>query len=302
MGLGLIWKSSGIGSQDALGQFGRQTLGKMGRRDLGHSGTLDPFAEGLLLVAWDEGTKLLAPLIGLPKTYEATIVLGATSETLDTEAPWIFPSSLDIGSRLDDTNQTHLEHFLASKVGVSQQIPPQYSAIKVGGKRSYDLARSGTEVQLKPRSFEIVSAEHLGLEALNLDARPVRQWRVRLTVTSGTYIRAIARDFGQELLGFPGALRTLVRTSIGPFCSISPFQGVKPLGVEDLIPLFGIIPIGNADAIALRSYGRWTLPGQLPASIHGKWLVQGPGSDLFGWVGGDPPKLQRVFTKCPIQA
>lgn len=169
---------------------------------LGHAGTLDPFATGLLILMAGKATKRCESLMGQPKTYEATIKFGATTETDDPESPetpWAGASSVD---------RADVDRVLPEFIGEVTQIPPMYSALKIQGKRACDRVRAGQTVELKPRMVRVY-----GIEMLDY------QWpllRVRIECGRGTYIRSIARDIGQRL-NVGGYLTQLRRTHIGEF-------------------------------------------------------------------------------------
>lgn len=218
MGLGLFWKERGPSSSQYLGILKRKLaqqnfkIGGPSRKGIGHGGTLDPFAEGWLLVGWDEGTKLLGALKGLSKTYVAEICLGASTDTLDdTVAAEKWNQKLEL-------SEEKLKLFLKEKEGVSLQKPPLYSAKKVEGKSSYEAIRRGVELDLKPVAIEVFEAEHLGLVK---ETDELWRWRVKVRVSAGTYIRAFARDWAEELFGKPAYLSRLVRVGYGSFCELS---------------------------------------------------------------------------------
>ena len=169
---------------------------------IGHAGTLDPFATGVLLLLIGRATRLCERLMDCPKRYDATIYFGATTSTDDLESPAIaYPGAQPVER---ETVARMLEKF----VGEIQQKPPAFSAVKVGGRRAYKLARQGESVVLRQR---IVRVD--GIELLDF------QWplaRVRIDCGRGTYIRAIARDVG-EALKVGGYLTQLRRIRVGPF-------------------------------------------------------------------------------------
>jgi tRNA pseudouridine55 synthase len=175
----------------------------LGERRVGHTGTLDPFATGLLLVLVGRVTRLARFLTALDKQYTGVITLGAATETDDKTGPPIATSE-----RYRDLSDADLAAAAAGLVGTYAQRPPAYSARKVGGQRAYRLARRGTPADLTPRDVR-VHAFALGLR--NGDSVPFRT-----TVSSGTYVRALARDLG-DALGCGAHLRALRRTAIGPF-------------------------------------------------------------------------------------
>jgi len=172
------------------------------RVKVGHSGTLDPFATGLLvLLIGKEYTKRAGELSKLDKTYEVTMCLGRTSTTGDPEGE-ISPVSDDVPKK--DELESTLKKFL----GTIEQVPPAYSAVKVGGQRAYRLARAGKEVQIDPRQVTIN-----GLEMTNYDYPEVR---FIAEVSSGTYIRTLVGDMGR-VLGTGAYTMALRRTLVGRF-------------------------------------------------------------------------------------
>lgn len=174
----------------------------VGQRKSGHAGTLDPAAEGVLLLCLGKATKLVELLMGLPKTYVAEARLDVTSESFDSDRPLIPVPVERVPTRGD------VEEALKGFVGETEQTPPMVSALKIGGQPAYKLARRGKTVELKPRRVRI--------ESITLTAY---EWpRVAFTMTCGrgTYVRAVARDLGARL-GAGGCLTALARTAIGPF-------------------------------------------------------------------------------------
>ena len=213
-------KPGGITSHDVVSRARRA----LGTRKVGHAGTLDPMATGLLVLGVDSSTRLLTYLVGLGKQYTATIRLGQSSTTDDAEG--------ELSEPVDATGvpRAQLEAAIAALTGEISQVPSTYSAIKVDGRRSYERARSGDEVALAARSvtvsrFEIV-AERRDPPFLDLD--------VVVDCSSGTYIRALARDLGASLAAdgraLGGHLTALRRTAVGPF------------SVTDAVPVDEITP------------------------------------------------------------
>jgi tRNA pseudouridine55 synthase len=192
-------KPSGITSFDAIRILQR----RLGRAEkIGHAGTLDPFAQGVLVVCLGHATRLVRFLAQRPKHYQAEITLGATSSTDDPEGEIIPGPDAAIPSGLN------IEAALAGFVGAIQQAPPAYSAVHVGGKRAYALARAGKKPILAAKPVMIHALELLGYEY------PVL--RIRVACGGGTYIRSLARDIGQNL-GTGAYCSKLVRTAVGPF-------------------------------------------------------------------------------------
>lgn len=201
-GVLLIDKPTGITSHDVVARVRRIA----GTRRVGHAGTLDPAASGLLLVGIESSTRLLNYLVGLDKEYTTTIRLGVSTTTDDAEGESVGgadAAGLDGGAIAD---------AVADLTGERDQVPSAVSAIKVGGRRAYARVRAGETVELAPRrvtvsAFEVL-AERRGDAVLDLD--------MRVEVSSGTYVRALARDLGAAL-GVGGHLTALRRTRVGPF-------------------------------------------------------------------------------------
>ena len=169
---------------------------------IGHAGTLDPFATGVLLLLVGRATKACERLMDEPKQYEATVKLGATTETDDPESPEIVTP----GASSPAPARVHAA--INGFVGDILQRPPAYSAMKVGGQRSYDLARQGNLVRHEARPVRVYGIELLQYEWPTLS--------LRVDCGRGTYVRSIARDLG-EALGVGGYLTQLRRTRVGPF-------------------------------------------------------------------------------------
>ena len=191
-------------SFDVVGKARWLLCHKLGIKKIkvGHSGTLDPLATGVVVVCTGKKTKLIDQLQAHVKEYTATLQLGATTPSFDLEKP------------IDQTYPTtHITQELIDKViptflGEQWQIPPAFSAVKVDGKRAYELARKGQEVELKPKLLTIDE-----IEVLRFDAETM-QLDIRVVCSKGTYIRALARDIGQRLDS--GAhLIALRRTRVG---------------------------------------------------------------------------------------
>lgn len=220
----LIDKPAGITSHDVVDRVRRTT----GERRVGHAGTLDPFATGLLVIAVGrEATRELSKFVGLDKTYEATFVLGATSDTDD--ATGIITPIPGLAQTGNGPNRESIEATLEQLIGEIEQIPPAYSAIKIGGKKMYEEARKGKPLVAKPRTVTVYSiSAHPSLRPNSID--------LTIHCSSGTYIRAIARDLGAAL-GTGGYVESLRRTAIGPFSieeSTSP-ENLRPIPLEIML-------------------------------------------------------------------
>lgn len=199
-GLILIDKPAGMSSHDVVDRVRRVA----GTRAVGHAGTLDPFATGLLILGVNKGTKLLTGLVGLPKAYEATARLGATTNTFDLEG------EIHVMNSAKEPTPEQIESVLTRFRGGYDQLAPLFSAKKIKGKKLYELARSGeaTEALRPMKRVEIP-------ELRVLDYRwPELRFFVRCS--SGTYIRSLADDIGSAL-GVGAYLTSLRRTEIGSY-------------------------------------------------------------------------------------
>jgi tRNA pseudouridine55 synthase len=179
---------------------------------IGHAGTLDPFATGVLLLLIGRATKLCESLMDQPKEYQATVKLGATTPTDDPESeetpfgPASFSLAHGPGHISDSVTRFEFENVLPRFVGAIQQIPPAFSAMKLGGQRAYKLARRGQAMKLEARTVHVYAIELIDFTWPLL--------KLRIDCGRGTYIRALARDIGVAL-GVGGYLTELRRTRIG---------------------------------------------------------------------------------------
>lgn len=206
-GLLLVDKPAGITSHDVVARVRRLA----GTKKVGHAGTLDPMATGLLLLGVNRATRLLTYLVGADKTYRATIRLGQGTVTDDAEGE--ITASPGIG----DLDERTLAAAVGGLTGAIEQVPSAVSAIKVDGRRSYARVRAGEEVALAARpvtvhAFEVV-ARRRGVAD---DGTPVLDLDVEVICSSGTYVRALARDLGAAL-GSAGHLTALRRTRVAAF-------------------------------------------------------------------------------------
>jgi tRNA pseudouridine55 synthase len=216
-GLVLIDKPTSWTSHDVVAKV-RKALGT---KKVGHAGTLDPLATGLLVLGIESGTKLLTFLVGVDKTYEAIIRLGQQTISDDSESEVISTASPDAIAKLSEED---IKREIAKLTGVIMQTPSSVSAIKVAGKRAYDLVRAGEEVELKAREVKIYSFEMLSVKRVSgfLDVQVI------VECSSGTYIRALARDLGASL-GVGGHITALRRTKVGHF-DVTAANSIEELG------------------------------------------------------------------------
>ena len=193
-----IYKEKGYTSHDVVARLRRI----VGQKKIGHTGTLDPEAEGVLPVCLGKATKLCDLLTDKDKTYEAVLLLGISTDTQDTT-----------GKILEEKNTADLREEAVREVVLSfegeyDQIPPMFSALKVGGKKLYELARDGKEVERKPRHVQIYR-----IRILQIDLPRVR---MEVTCSKGTYIRTLCHDIGEKL-GCGGCMESLLRTRVERF-------------------------------------------------------------------------------------
>jgi len=228
-GLVVVDKAAGWTSHDVVARVRRLA----GTRKVGHAGTLDPMATGVLVCGVNRATRLLTYLVGADKTYTATIRLGAATVTDDAEGE---VTSRSDASRLSEAD---VAGGVARLTGDIQQVPSAVSAIKVDGRRSYARVRSGEDVKLPSRPVTVRRFEVLALRPGSDDGSPVLDVDVEVECTSGTYIRALARDLGASL-GVGGHLTALRRTAVGPFL----IGAARTL--EELETSFALLPAAEA--------------------------------------------------------
>lgn len=245
-GILLVDKPPALTSHDVVGRTRRA----FGTRKVGHAGTLDPMATGLLLVGVEDATRLLTYLVGLGKTYRATIRLGETTTTDDADG--------EIMERVSAAGVSDgaVRDGVADLTGAITQVPSAVSAIKVDGRRAYDRVRAGEQVELKARDVVIsrfdIDRIRRGDDVVDVD--------VEVECSSGTYIRALARDLGAAL-GVGGHLTMLRRTRVGDF------------RVEDATTIDDLDParLTNPADVASRVLGRIDADAETARDLrHGK--------------------------------
>ena len=228
-GLVVVDKSGGMTSHDVVARIRRLA----GTRKVGHAGTLDPMATGVLVLGVNRATRLLGHLMLTEKAYDATIRLGIATTTDDAEGE--VTATTDAG-HLDEAA---IRACLARFVGDLEQVPTAVSAIKVDGKRAYQRVRDGEAVELKARPVVVREIVVRDIRAAEVD--------VSIRCSSGTYIRAIARDVGAAL-GVGGHLTALRRTAVGPF----DLTAARTL--DELADDFAMLPIASAARASFPSY------------------------------------------------
>ena len=264
-GILVVAKPAGPTSHDVVGLVRRLAATKR----VGHGGTLDPFASGVLPVFLGHATRVVEYHLGDRKAYRATVCFGASSTTDDLEGE-LTPSEGRAPTR------DEVESALPGLTGTILQRPPAYSAIKVGGRRAYAMARAGQTVELAPREVTIHSLELVSWD----DADPERPIAVvEVECSAGTYIRALARDLG-ERVGSGAYLGALTRTASGPFAieDAIPLDAVRAAaaeGPDGLLPL--MVPLDTG----LDAFPTVTLtPDEVAAIARGQFIR--PASGLPG--------------------
>ncbi len=206
-----LYKPAGITSMEALRRV-KRIAGQ--RRKVGHAGTLDPLAEGVLPICFGQATRLMEQVVSGRKRYRMTVRLGARSTTYDAEG------DIEEIATPGSLTKSDIASALAGFVGMIEQVPPMYSALKVDGRRLYELARSGKEVERAPRLVEI--------HAVHIDGIDLPFLNLTVDCGRGTYLRSLAHDLGQAL-GVGGYVTELARLSCGQFKAE---DGITPDSLE----------------------------------------------------------------------
>jgi len=270
-GVLLVDKPAGITSTRALALAKRA----LGARKAGHTGTLDPFATGLLPLVFGEATKFSRFLIDADKTYLATLQLGATTATGDTESEVV--SRKPVNATLEE-----IEAVSRELIGISQQIPPMHSAVRVQGQRLYDLARQGVTIAREAREVRI--------DVINVVSFVGEKLVISVKCSKGTYMRTLAETIG-ERLGCGAYLTQLRRTGTGGFqvdAAVSP-EVLQEMGQESarsrLLPLQ--VLVASIPRLDLGEHEAWAIRNgqELPlatAQGDGELALFGPAGDFLG--------------------
>lgn len=206
----ILDKPLGLGSTQAVAAVKRNLRSAgFGKVKVGHGGTLDPLATGVLPIALGEATKLCGRMLDASKTYDFTICFGTETSGLDAEGDVVATS--DMRPSLEQLLQA-----LAQFTGPIEQVPPTYSAIKIDGKRAYDLARAGEVVEMKSRAVTVHALSVQQSELLSRSDAPLKSVTLTADVSKGTYIRSLARDIAYAV-GSVGHVSMLRRVRAGPF-------------------------------------------------------------------------------------
>jgi tRNA pseudouridine55 synthase len=283
-GVVLVAKEAGPTSHDIVALVRRLS----GVRRVGHGGTLDPFAAGVLPVFLGHATRLAEYHLRDDKGYRALVAFGARSTTDDLEGE-LTPVEGESPSR------SAVEQALAGFIGQVEQVPPDYSAVHVGGRRAYELARHGRKPELRPRTVTFHSLQLTGWDESVAD-RPVAT--IEMRCSAGTYVRALARDLGQAL-GSGAYLAALTRTASGPFRleQAHPLDKVRAAFAEGRAATIMLPPDAGLDSLR-----RVTLAGRelhsllrgQPVATNRLDLAPPPSADELVRVADDAGRLTAI--------
>lgn len=285
-GVLLVDKPAGLTSHDVVGRVRKE----LGMRRVGHAGTLDPMATGVLVIGVGPTTRLLGIVGAHDKEYTATIRLGSTTTTDDREGDVLASADPQVVSALTDDA---IAEAVGGFIGTIQQRPSAVSAVKIDGTRAYERVRSGEAVSLPERTVTVTAFEIVAIrrssQSIDVD--------VRVECSSGTYIRALARDLGQAL-GVGGHLIALRRTRSG-HVSVSDCLAIEDVSVDALVSPASFarteLPVVDIDeAAAVRARHGSALAMDIPDALVVALI--GPGEDLVAVVEPGPRYL-AVFPR-----
>jgi tRNA pseudouridine55 synthase len=261
-GLVVVYKPRGITSHDVVDGVRRI----LGTRKVGHAGTLDPMAQGVLLLGVGRATRLLRYLSGLDKEYEGTGVLGVETDTLDADGSVV--RTAEVG----DVDAEDLVAIMGSLQGDLEMVPPAFSAIKVEGRKLYEAARRGERVKLEPRSMHVDRFELRGFDPPRFD------FFVRCS--SGTYVRSLVAQVGSTV-GCGAHLSKLIRTRVGPFGldkAVMLNRLRQPRPIEEAVAHLPSYRLELPDEARAASNGACLAP----TAIEGPYALYGPDGRLIG--------------------
>ncbi|MEA2554446.1 MAG: tRNA pseudouridine55 synthase [Fimbriimonadaceae bacterium] len=264
LGILLIDKPLGITSHDVVNAVRR----KFGTKRVGHAGTLDPLGSGLLVVAVGPATRFLQYLPLEPKEYEGTITFGKRTDSYDAEGQVVSEAPVpdDLAARLHELHPRF--------AGLIEQLPPMFSAVKIGGQPLYKYARKGEEIERKSRMIHISSLEFVSVDGADVD--------FRLVCSGGTYVRTLADDLGQAV-GCGAYLTRLRRTRVGRF-SISgavPLDQISPdrlMPLRDALDPMQVLPLSSRQTHAIREGQQVSVDG---APTPGLVALSDPEGQVF---------------------
>ena len=269
-GIILVDKPQGWTSHDVVAKL----RGIYQQRRIGHSGTLDPMATGVLAVFLGRGTRAVELCENDEKEYVAELLLGTVTNTQDITGEVLEQQTVNV-------SQPQLEQVLETFLGPQQQTPPMYSAVKIGGKKLYELARKGQNVERKPRNIVIRE-----LELQRFDGKTAQ---LRVVCSKGTYIRTLCHDIGAAL-GVGGCLSSLRRTRAGRFSladcvTLEEIQQAREQGnhmallrpVDSLFACYPALYLGEKETLRCKNGAENAIPG-MP---DGDYRVYGPGNEFL---------------------
>ncbi len=278
-GIAIVDKPAGWTSHDVVAKL----RGTLRERRIGHGGTLDPMATGVLPVFAGRATRAVEFLESADKEYLASCRFGLTTDTQDTTGTVLSGSGLR-------PSEAEIKEALLGFLGAQEQLPPLYSAIKVEGKKLYEYARQGKDVPRKPRQIEITDITPLGFG-------PEGDYRFRLTVSKGTYIRTLCHDLGQRL-GCGAAMSSLRRLRAGPFSigEALPLEALTAPGGEKLLrpldSLFSAYPALTLDGEQSR---RCRNGNEVSApAAEGLWRLYGEDGEFLALARAEQGVLKTV--------
>ena len=286
-GVLVVDKPAGSGSRQIVDLVMRT----LGTRRVGHAGTLDPFARGVLLVAWGKATALVPYLQEYEKSYEALVRFGRVTDTQDRTGTTV--EERDASGLTREAVEAALPRFR----GWIEQVPPMYSALKHGGKRLHELARRGETVERAPRRRRV--------HRLELTAWEPPLARLSVTCSAGTYVRTLAHDLGREV-GTGACLEELTRVAVGPHSveGAVPVERLERLSAEELLELgmdprdalpdWPVIRVPREEIRGVLS-GAWRPPGSL---LEPRYRLLDETDRLLALAeGGSRPRLLRVLAE-----
>lgn len=293
-GLVVVDKPAGMTSHDVVAKLRRI----MGTRKVGHAGTLDPMATGVLVVGVERGTKFLAHLTLATKSYDATIRLGAATSTDDAEGTITATAPAASVQAVEDAQ---IEAGVAALTGEIMQRPTQVSAIKINGKRAHELVREGATFEIPARPVTVSRFDVLEIARVEEAGQAWIDVRVSVDCSSGTYIRALARDLGAAL-GVGGHLTMLRRTAVGPF-DISDATSLESLAEQPVLSLsldeamkraYPCVDVTAEEALAF-SQGKWLEK----RGLRGMHTAVDPQGNAIALIQEKGKRLQTEFVARP---
>lgn len=264
-----IYKEKGFTSHDVVAKL----RGILKQKKIGHTGTLDPDARGVLPVCLGKGTKVCDLLTDKDKTYEAKLLLGVVTDTQDTSGNVLQEKNVDV-------TEEKVTEVIESFIGEGEQIPPMYSALKVNGKKLYELARAGIEVERKPRKVTFHK-----IQILKMDLPEVV---IEVTCSKGTYIRTLCHDIGAKL-GCGGCMKELLRTRVDIFDIEHSYRlsEIQELAVRKEIEEI-VLPVDEL----FRKYQKVTVKKEMDKLVHNGNALQKQDCMMCGF--GDEASI-RVY-------